>query len=341
MPNRLKLLHAWLQDILDTHSYMLEPASTDASFRRYFRAQVGDAAYIVMDAPPARENCQSFVSIATLLANVGVHVPSVLSADVTQGFLLLEDLGSEHYLDVLDGSNVERLYGDAFAALATFQACAPIDSLCRYSESLLRAEMELFLDWFLVKHLQIDPSENERKQLAELFGVLCRAALEQPQVFVHRDYHSRNLMIQQRHNPGILDFQDAVHGPVTYDLVSLLRDVYICWSSDQVEKWVAGYHDLAVQHGILEQENPAAFQRWFDLMGVQRHLKVAGIFSRLNYRDGKPRYLKDIALALTYLLEICGRYSELKPLSDLFQAWALSDRLQERNAAVLSRSTGD
>lgn len=341
MPNRLKLLHAWLQDILDTHSYMLEPASTDASFRRYFRAQVGDAAYIVMDAPPARENCQSFVSIATLLANVGVHVPSVLSADVAQGFLLLEDLGSEHYLDVLDGSNVERLYGDAFAALATFQACAPIDSLCRYSESLLRAEMELFLDWFLVKHLQIDPSENERKQLAELFGVLCRAALEQPQVFVHRDYHSRNLMIQQRHNPGILDFQDAVHGPVTYDLVSLLRDVYICWSSDQVEKWVAGYHDLAVQHGILEQENPAAFQRWFDLMGVQRHLKVAGIFSRLNYRDGKPRYLKDIALALTYLLEICGRYSELKPLSDLFQAWALIDRLQERNAAVLSRSTGD
>lgn len=341
MPNRLKLLHAWLQDILDTHSYMLEPASTDASFRRYFRAQVGDAAYIVMDAPPARENCQSFVSIATLLANVGVHVPSVLSADVTQGFLLLEDLGSEHYLDVLDGGNVERLYGDAFAALATFQACAPIDSLCRYSESLLRAEMELFLDWFLIKHLQIDPSENERNQLAELFGVLCRAALEQPQVFVHRDYHSRNLMIQQRHNPGILDFQDAVHGPVTYDLVSLLRDVYICWSSDQVEKWVAGYHDLAVQHGILEQENPAAFQRWFDLMGVQRHLKVAGIFSRLNYRDGKPGYLKDIALALTYLLEICGRYSELKPLSDLFQAWALSDRLQERNAAVLSRSTGD
>jgi aminoglycoside/choline kinase family phosphotransferase len=335
MPNRLALLNAWLREIFGTAPYTLKAASRDASFRRYFRIEVGAASYIVMDAPPAQENCQSFVSIAAVLAGVGVHVPSVLSADVKQGFVLLEDLGSTHYLDVLNSANVERLYGDAFAALATFQACAPTNTLQSYSETLLRAEMELFLDWFLMKHLQIHPSENERDQLFELFDVLCRAAIEQPQVFVHRDYHSRNLMIQQRNNPGILDFQDAVRGPVTYDLVSLLRDVYIGWSSHQVGKWIVGYHELALQHGILEEENPAAFRRWFDLMGVQRHLKVAGIFSRLNYRDGKSQYLKDITLTLSYLSKVCTRYLELKPLSDLFQAWSLNARLQERNAAVL------
>ena len=338
MPHRLTLLNAWLQDILDTRAFRLKPASTDASFRRYFRLEVGEASYIVMDAPPAQENCQSFVSIATLLANVGVHVPSVQSADMRRGFLLLEDLGSAHYLDVLDNGNAERLYGDAFAAMATFQACAPTNGLPNYSETLLHAEMELFLDWFLIRHLQINLTDAERSRLAELFGVLCRAALEQPQVFVHRDYHSRNLMMHQRHNPGILDFQDAVRGPVTYDLVSLLRDVYICWSSDQVGKWIAGYHDLALQHGILEEEDPSVFRRWFDLMGVQRHLKVAGIFSRLNYRDGKSRYLKDITLAVGYLSEVCARYAELKSLCDLFQVWSLNERLAERNAAVAIRS---
>lgn len=334
MPNRLALLHTWLEDTLKVASYKLTPASTDASFRRYFRIKVGETSYIVMDAPPPQENCQSFLSIAALLTDVGVHVPAILSAEISQGFLLLEDLGSTHYLDVLNTGNVERLYGDAFAALATFQACAPTVTLPLYSEALLRSEMELFLDWFLIKHLQIHPAENEQNQLTELFGVLCRTALEQPQVFVHRDYHSRNLMIQARHNPGILDFQDAVRGPVTYDLVSLLRDVYICWSSDQVGKWLAGYHALALQHGILEEEDPASFRRWFDLMGVQRHLKVAGIFARLNYRDGKSRYLKGIPLALDYLLEVCGHYAELRPLADLFRSWSLAERLHERNAAL-------
>ncbi len=340
MPNRLALLHAWLEATLNTASYQLRPASTDASFRRYFRVEVGDASYIAMDAPPQRENCQSFLGIAALLADVGVHVPAVLSAEISQGFLLLEDLGSAHYLDALNSNNVERLYGDAFAALATFQACAPTAALPHYSESLLRAEMDLFLDWFLIRHLHIHPAENERQQLAELFSVLCCAALEQPQVFVHRDYHSRNLMIQKRHNPGILDFQDAVQGPVTYDLVSLLRDVYICWPSDQVGKWIAGYHELALQHGILEEGDPASFRRWFDLMGVQRHLKVAGIFARLNYRDGKSQYLNDITLALGYLAEVCGCYSELRPLADLFQSWSLPERLRERNAAMLFATKG-
>lgn len=336
MPKRLARLHAWLEDVLTTDSYSLAPASSDASFRRYFRIQVNDASYVVMDAPPQREDCRSFLSIAGLLAEVGVHVPSVLSAEVTQGFVLLEDLGSVHYLDVLDSTNAERLYGDALAALATFQACAPTGTVPHYSDHLLRAEMELFVDWFLRRHLLIEPSAHEQNQLRELFDVLCRAALEQPQVFVHRDYHSRNLMLQQRHNPGVLDFQDAVRGPVTYDVVSLLRDVYICWPRDKVENWLAGYHDLALQHGVLEDEDLATFRRWFDLMGVQRHLKVAGIFSRLQYRDGKSRYLQDIALTLKYLWDVCSFYRELQPLAELFLAWSLNARLEERNAAVLA-----
>lgn len=338
MTNRLADLNAWLQETLDTVCYSLELASTDASFRRYFRVAVAGTSCVVMDAPPAQENCQSFLSIAALLSNVGVHVPTVLARDVQRGFLLLEDLGSTHYLDALDGSNVERLYGDAFAALATVQACACTHALPHYSEELLRAEMDLFLDWFIMAHLQIQPSACERAQLSALFDVLCQAALEQPQVFVHRDYHSRNLMLQQRHNPGILDFQDAVCGPVTYDLVSLLRDVYIRWPSEQVGRWVTGYHDLALQHGIVQAEDHAVFKRWFDLMGVQRHLKVAGIFARLNYRDGKSRYLKDIALALRYLSEVCEDYPELQALTELAQSWALDERLQERNAAVLGYS---
>lgn len=335
MPERLACIHTWLQGILGSNAYALEPASRDASFRRYFRVQASDGSYILMDAPPQREDCRPFVGVAQVLAGIGVHVPEILSADVEQGLILLEDLGTEHYLDKLDAGNVDRLYGDACGALLSIQACAPTQGMADYNRSLLQAEMNLFADWFLLTHLRIQLTEDEHRRLTDIVDLLCRSALEQPQVFVHRDYHSRNLMVDLHHNPGILDFQDAVRGPVTYDLVSLLRDVYVRWPVDAVVTWVGSYHDLALQHGILEEVDLATFLRWFDLMGVQRHLKVAGIFARLYYCDGKPRYLKDILLTLDYLVECAARYPELAPLKELFDGWALRERLAVRNAAVL------
>jgi aminoglycoside/choline kinase family phosphotransferase len=229
--------------------------------------------------------------------------------------LLLSDLGQQQYLQVLDEGNVDRLYGDALAALATLQACAVTHyDFPPYDDALLMAEMHLFRDWLLDKHLGIELQQQDRDMLEQTFRFLSATAREQPQVPVHRDYHSRNLMVNKEHNPGILDFQDAVLGPVTYDLVSLLRDCYIAWPRQQVEQWVRGYHELALQSGILCEENEAVFLRWFDLMGVQRHLKAAGIFARLHHRDQKPAYLQDIPRTVGYIIEVSSRYPELQAL---------------------------
>lgn len=297
----------------------LEPASADASFRRYFRVQQGDESYVLMDAPPEQEDCGPFVRVSGLFLALGLHVPEILASDLGQGFLLLSDLGTRLYLDELNDSNVDRLYGDALGALATLQSCGPDSGLPPYDRKLLLSEMSLFRDWLLGRHLDLALDGNGQESLQQAFERLADNALEQPQVCVHRDYHSRNLMLSARHNPGILDYQDAVTGPVTYDLVSLLRDCYISWPRQRVEDWALGYYELAAQTGILQpgELNEQQFLKWFDWMGVQRHLKAAGIFARLNYRDGKPGYMDDIPRTLGYVVEVCSRYAELAALGGI------------------------
>lgn len=273
-----------------------------------------------MDAPPDREDCGPFIHVSRLLLDMGLHVPEVIAQDAQRGFLLLSDLGSRQYLDELNENTVDRLYGDALGALATLQSCAPANSgLPAYDDELLMFEMSLFRDWLIGTHLDIGLDDQEQLELQESFRRLAASALAQPMVCVHRDYHSRNLMVSTLHNPGILDFQDAVIGPVTYDLVSLLRDCYIAWPRERVEAWATGYYELALQTGILrpDQSDEQQFLRWFDWMGVQRHLKAAGIFARLCHRDGKQGYLGDIPRTLGYVREVCGRYSELSALGEL------------------------
>lgn len=315
MTERLDLIRQWIHSQLDWPTLDLAPASSDASFRRYFRISHGGDSLILMDAPPQQEDCRPFIQVSDLFLRLGLHVPEVLASDLQQGFLLLSDLGSRSYLDALNDASVDRLYGDAMGALLAIQSCVTPDAgLPEYDRSLLLTEMALFRDWLLEKHLGIKLDVAQVSALENGFNQLVGSALQQPQVCVHRDFHSRNLMVCESHNPGILDFQDAVIGPVTYDLVSLLRDCYISWPRERVEAWVAGYYELALQSGILrrEQGSEADFLRWFDWMGVQRHLKAAGIFARLNHRDGKPGYMEDIPRTLGYVTEVCSRYPELE-----------------------------
>ncbi|UCC55218.1 MAG: phosphotransferase [Gammaproteobacteria bacterium] len=319
MPERLDALKHWLEAELAIREYNLTPASSDASFRRYFRVTHDSTSLIVMDAPPDKEDLRPFLTVAKLLFDAGLNVPEVIDMDLEQGYLLLGDLGSILYLDALSDDTVERLYGDALGALAAIQACHPgAGVLPDYDHTLLMTEMALFRDWLVGTHLGITLDAGQSTMLAAAFDLLADNALAQPQVLVHRDYHSRNLMVTGRNNPGILDFQDAVIGPVTYDLVSLLRDCYIQWPRVRVEDWALGYQRLALQSGILraEHEDPQQFLRWFDLMGIQRHLKAAGIFARLNHRDGKPGYLGDIPRTLGYVVEVSGRYPELVELGE-------------------------
>ncbi|MCG8426327.1 MAG: phosphotransferase [Chromatiales bacterium] len=317
MAERLKLLEEWLTNSVGLAGFAIELASGDASFRRYFRVTLADGSTrIAMDAPPVHEDCEPFVAVAGQLERFGLNIPTIFAADTHNGFLLLKDLGSEHYLDLLSAQNVDRLYGDALGALVTLQACVPGDDLPAYDEVLLRREMALFPDWLLRQQLALELSGQEQQMLKETFDGLVANALEQPQVCVHRDYHSRNLLVASP-NPGIIDFQDAVYGPVTYDLVSLLRDCYIRWPIEQVEAWALGYYELARQSGVLRSEDEAHFLRWFDLMGVQRQLKASGIFARLNQRDGKPGYLKDIPRTLGYILDVAPKYPQLAGLAAL------------------------
>lgn len=326
MPERLEALKHWLETELAFSEYTLTPASSDASFRRYFRVMHTGASLIVMDAPPDKEDSRPFVTVARMLFDAGLNVPEIIDQDLEQGYLLLGDLGSTLYLDELSDDSVERLYGDALGALAAIQACDPgAGALPDYDRTLLMNEMALFRDWLVGTHLGITLDKEQPDMLGAAFILLADNALAQPQVCVHRDYHSRNLMVTDRNNPGILDFQDAVIGPVTYDLVSLLRDCYIQWPPARVEDWALGYQELALQSGILreEHEDPQQFLRWFDLMGVQRHLKAAGIFARLNHRDGKPGYLDDIPRTLGYVVEVAGQYPELAGLGEFIEKHVL------------------
>ena len=317
---RLTALSRWVAGILDAPECTLRPASVDASFRRYFRVVTASgASFIAMDAPPDKEDCRPYVHVARLMHAVGLNVPEIVAQDLARGFLLITDLGERLYLDALDESTVERLYRDAMKALVLLQrgVAAEAAGLPPYDRELLRREMELFGDWYLGRHLGLALSGAQQSALDRAFELLAAAALEQPRVAVHRDYHSRNLLVTAARNPGILDFQDAVHGPVTYDLVSLLRDCYIAWPRARVEGWVAAYRVRAARAGVPVGDDAARFMRWFDLMGVQRHLKATGIFARLNHRDGKPNYLGDIPRTLGYVRDVAARYPELAGLADL------------------------
>jgi len=329
VPERLERLKHWLENELNFSEYNLNPASTDASFRHYFRITHEGESWIVMDAPPEKEDSRPFIKVAKLFLDAGLNVPEVIDTDLEQGYLLLSDLGSRPYLAALNESSAGRLYSDALGALVAIQACHPeTGSLPRYDRKLLLAEQELFREWLLERHLGTTLTAAQSALCDSVFEWLADNALEQPQVCVHRDYHSRNLMVTARNNPGILDFQDAVIGAVTYDLVSLLRDCYIAWPRERVEDWALGYQELALQSGILreEHEDPAQFLRWFDLMGMQRHLKAAGIFARLNHRDGKPGYLADIPRTLGYVTEVACRHDELAAFGEFVQQ-AVLDKL--------------
>ncbi len=324
MAERLQLLEQWLRQSCCLTYESIAPASSDASFRRYFRVTKADGStWIAMDAPPDKEDCAPFVKVAAIMQSAGVHVPHVLEQDLDQGFLLLEDLGSTAYLDVLTADSVEKLYADALQALLQLQTKASSDGLPAYDETLLRREMALFPDWLLATHLELELDSREQKMLTSAFDALVESALEQPRVFVHRDYHSRNLMVVDRHNPGVIDFQDAVAGAPTYDLVSLLRDCYVRWPSEQVDRWALGFARDLRSEGLMDVADDT-FLAWFDLMGVQRHLKASGIFARLNHRDGKPGYLADIPRTLQYIVDVGARRPSMRALADFVEMRVLS-----------------
>lgn len=317
MSKRFKELQNWLQTQLELPLAQLVPITNDASFRRYFRAVVDGTSYIVMDAPPDKENCAPFMEIAQRLQQSGLNAPRIIDRYLEKGFLLLTDLGSQLYLSALTEETVETLYTDALNALVTMQTQTAYDGLPGYDHRLLHQEMNLFSDWLLGQHLKWVLSPTEQTDLATCFELLSTTALSQPQVFVHRDYHSRNLMVVPHHNPGILDFQDAVKGPITYDLVSLLRDCYIAWPQERIQDWVRQYYFQAQIAGILNQVTEYQLFYWFDWMGIQRHLKASGIFARLYHRDGKSGYLKDIPRTLNYIVEVSANYPELAFLHEL------------------------
>ncbi|MBK5964622.1 aminoglycoside phosphotransferase [Thiocystis minor] len=311
MSDRNERLRNWLATQLDGESFELAPASSDASFRRYWRVSHAGGTLIAMDAPPAFEDCGRFADLSGRFRAIGINTPEIHAEDRDQGFLLIADLGDRVYLNQLDANNADRLYGDALGALAVIQACGPLDGLPLYDAPFLHRELDLFHEWFVRKQLGLSLGAEELSTLARANALLVASALEQPRVCVHRDFHSRNLMLSDTANPGVLDFQDAVIGPVTYDPVSLLRDCYIAWPAERVADWALGYCQLAIQSGILRQSDAERFPRWFDLMGIQRHLKACGIFARLNLRDGKPHYLGDIPRTLEYVIEVTGKYGEL------------------------------
>ena len=336
---RIDQIKHWLTNSLKAHIRSFEVASADASFRRYFRVNFNNKvagqppgqSFILMDAPPEKENIQPFIEIAQSLRKTGVNVPCLYAINQDDGFILMSDLGSIAYLTQLnsDISSANKLYADAISALVRMQKGFNTDlniqqhsELPVYNELLLKTEMELLPEWYIKVHCRQSLSVDESDILDQAFSRLIVSAHEQPQVFVHRDYHSRNLMLcetEEGLNPGIIDFQDAVIGPITYDLVSLLRDSYIAWPDEEVYTWLEQYRQILLSEKLLAVDDKQQFIRWFDWMGIQRQLKVVGIFCRLNYRDGKNNYLNDIPQTLQYLYQSCSRYTEFKPLLKLLK----------------------
>ncbi|MTI64739.1 phosphotransferase [Methylophaga sp.] len=308
---RLSQLEEWLTAVLPYGEFKLEVASSDASFRRYFRVYQHEHSRIVMDAPPEHEDIDSFISIAEFLAGFDIHVPRIFAKNREQGFLLLSDLGNTSYLSALNEHSADPLYRAAIDEIIKMQLAPTAElELTAYDDEKLRDEMKLFPDWFLEKHLSLTPPP----ELDFVFDQLISNAIKQPQYFVHRDYHSRNLMLGPDNEVGVIDFQDAVIGPATYDLVSLLKDCYIQWPQSRLDSWLDYYFEQATDKRLLSEVDRSTFIRWFDWMGLQRHLKVLGIFCRLNYRDGKAGYMNDLPLTLNYVLQVTGRYPELASL---------------------------
>ena len=317
--DRLTQLQQWLDSLAKNTYTDLQTASADASFRQYFRVtnKQDNKSYIVMDAPPDKEDCHGFVLVTDLIRGVGVNAPDIIAIDIQQGFLLLDDLGKNSYLEHLAEDTAEGLYIDAIKALIKMQS---IDGLLpAYDKKLLQTELNLFETWYLNRHLDTKLNQQQKTSLETVFTLLIKNAEQQPQVFVHRDYHSRNLMITNENNPGVIDYQDAVIGPISYDLVSLFKDCYIEWPREKIEHWLDLYLAQLAPARFIERDT---LIRWFDLMGVQRHLKVLGIFARLNYRDGKSQYLNDLPLTLKYVVETCEMYDELQALKQLLEETA-------------------
>ncbi|MGV3582309.1 MAG: aminoglycoside phosphotransferase family protein [Methylophilus sp.] len=317
--DRKQQLEAWLQQTLN-QTFTLTTASADASFRRYFRVHLEDKTLIAMDAPPPQEDCRPFVRVAKLLLEAGLNVPEVLAQDLGHGFLLLSDLGDDTYLRHLNNDTAQMLYGDATNALIKMQLASQPNVLPYYDEALLSREMQLFPDWYVAKHLNFELKAEQQAVLSNTFSLLNKNILSQGQVTVHRDYHSRNLMVTHENSPGILDFQDAVYGAITYDLVSLLKDAYIEWDEEQIIDWAVRYWEPAKKSGLPVPNDFSEFYRDFEWMGAQRHIKILGIFARLYHRDGKDGYLKDIPLVMHYLRKVCERYVELRQMLRLLDA---------------------
>jgi N-acetylmuramate 1-kinase len=320
---RFEAVRAWLASLKDLRFDLntLAPASDDASFRRYFRVnEASHGTVIVMDAPPPQEDVRPFVAVAQLFAATGISVPTILAQEPTQGFLVLSDFGNTTYLSVLTPESASALYGQATTALVRLQAGSKPGVLPAYDEALLRRELALFPDWYLAKHKQRTLTDKEQQVLQNAFNLIVQANLSEAQVFVHRDYHSRNLMVLPGGaNPGIIDFQDAVYGPISYDLVSLLRDAYVMWPEASVIDAAIRYWETARKAKLPVPKDFSAFYRDFEWMGLQRHIKVLGIFARLNYRDGKERYLADMPLVLHYVLTTARRYNALGPFVKLLE----------------------
>ncbi|MBK8285680.1 MAG: phosphotransferase [Ahniella sp.] len=330
---REQLMQNWVRTQLNDSKMVITPLTGDASFRSYLRAKSQDKSFIIMNAPPEKEDIGPWITIARRMRNASLNTPEIFSEDRKNGFILMSDLGDTTYLDALNADTVDVLYRDAISALFGMQQRCKADDLPVYDEVRLRTEMNLFPEWFLERHLGLKIRASERMIIERVFEKLVASALEQPQAFVHRDYHSRNLMRRDRENPGILDFQDAVRGPITYDLVSLLRDCYIEWPADKVLAWVNQYRDRLTKAGVIG-DRELRFKRWFDWMGLQRHIKVLGIFARLNYRDGKPGYLKDLPRVLGYVLQVAGKNKDLGPFAEwLVDKTADIDLTQPREEA--------
>jgi len=317
---RTQKIQVWLGGLFPAEKWLLEAASADASFRRYFRVTLPDRGEtrILMDAPPQQEDCRPFIKVAELLRQAGLNAPAVLAQDLEQGFLLLTDLGTRTYLDALlqDDASADALFRDAVDALLAWQLASRAGVLSPYDRALLRRELDLFPDWYLARHLGLELTPRQREQLDAMFALILASNLAQPAVYVHRDYMPRNLMLSAP-NPGILDFQDAVYGPVSYDLASLVRDAFISWEEERALDWIVRYWDKARRAGLPVGSDFGDFYRDLEWMGLQRHLKVLGIFARIRHRDGKPGYIEDAPRFLAYVRAVTARYNALAPLAQL------------------------
>ena len=324
--DRLNELKRWIETQLNAPPLALEAASADASFRRYFRVTTAGASLIEMDAPPAHEDCRPFVRIARLMEEAGLNVPRVIAADFERGFLLLSDLGTAGYLQALNGETADALFRDAIDALLRWQLASKPGVLPPYDEALLTRELALFPEWYIGRHRAVTLNAAQNDALAQVFALILKSNLAQPAVYVHRDYMPRNLMVCEP-NPGVLDFQDAVYGPITYDVASLFKDAFVSWDEERVLDWTARYWEKAKRARLPVAADFGEFYRDFEWMGLQRHLKVLGIFARLNYRDGKSSYLADTPRFIGYVRAVAVRYAALKPLLKLL------DEIEGRAAA--------